>query len=197
LRAGKVHPRVAIAASSCFRDGSGVAVACVRDGVRLAAWILDSGRLAHRAGGVFIMSIRHNRQRTGQLGSAVTEHAFVLVGILGLVLAVARVGLETGSMFDQLSHVFSRTSASRGKQPNGRRARPHSNPTAMAPAGAAAPASPTAAPKKASSKRSQGSGGGRVAKRKATPGKRGGEVSWGVGTASAGGSGLLSRLIGG
>jgi hypothetical protein len=136
-------------------------------------------------------------------GQVLTEQAFLIAAIVGIVLVViARMGVETTSVFDQLSRTFPRLSKSgSGRQPAGKRPkRAPSSPTAMA-AATATPAAPSAAAasktsgmKGARSKRGSGGGGIGTAKRKAGDKQRG-SVSWGV-TSTSSTSGSLAVLIG-
>jgi hypothetical protein len=145
----------------------------------------------------------HTPDRTSRRGSVLTEQAFVLAAIVGIVLvAVARLGFETNMVFDQLSKTFPRLSnRSAARQPAAKRGkRAPSTSTAMA-GGNAAPAASAAASKGTTKKVAggrarSGSGGGGISQSKRTPKRQPTTtVSWGV-TSTSGGSGLMAVLIG-
>jgi hypothetical protein len=143
----------------------------------------------------------HTPDRTSRRGSVLTEQAFVLAAIVGIVLvAVARMGSETNLVFDQLSKTFPRVSRGNpARQPAAKRGkRAPSTPTAMA-GGNAAPAAtpaPKALTKKTAGRRRSGSGGGGISQSKRTRTRKPtATVSTGV-TSTSSGSGLMAVLIG-
>jgi hypothetical protein len=144
--------------------------------------------------------IRHNHFLKNRRGQVLTEQAFVLAAIVGIVLVViSRMGFETTSVFDQLSKTFPRFSNNRSaKQPAGSRPkRAPSTAKAMAAAGTPAPAAGKAAAKVPGARARRGSGGGGLSQTKrARDTKRSGTLSWGVTSTSSSGSGALAVLIG-
>jgi hypothetical protein len=146
----------------------------------------------------------HTPDQRRRRGSVLTEQAFVLAAIVGIVLvAVARLGSETNLVFDQLSKTFPRLSkSSAGRQPAAKRGnRAPSTRTAMAggkaaPAAAAVPASTGATKKMAGGQARSGSGGGGLPQAKQKPKRKPTTtVSWGV-TSTSSGSGLMALFVG-
>lgn len=148
--------------------------------------------------------ILHNHYLKSRRGQVLTEQAFVLAAIAGIVLVVvARMGSETSSVFDQLSRTFPRLSGKSGRQPSASRPKRRATsptPTATPTASNAAPTTPVKSPamktpSKGHARRAAGGGGLPKNKRTRDP-KRDATVSWGVTSTSSGGGGALSVLFG-
>jgi hypothetical protein len=162
---------------------------------------LGPRRVTNATHGEAIMTL-HTPDWSSRRGSVLTEQAFVLAAIVGIVLvAVARLGFETNLVFDQLSKTFPRLSSrSAGKQPAAKRGkRAPSTSTAggsATPGASVAPASTGASKKMAGGRPRSGSGGGGISQAKRTPKRRPTTtVSSGV-ISTSGGSGLMAVLIG-
>lgn len=146
--------------------------------------------------------IRHEHYLKNRRGHVLTEHAFILAAIVGILLVVvARVGFETSSVFDQLGKTFPRSSHGKsGKRPAKKHAkRPPNSPPATADSGAPAPAAASAPAKARGAGSRRGSGGGGLSQSKGARDGKGsgtGTVSWGVTSTSSTSRGALSVLIG-